>query len=359
MTEAGVAELRKPIILSVLLVFGSWFGDPRAAAQLPDTIIRIDGEPLPSPAALPYFNARQCAEPDTTLYDLQIAQGGSPAPQVYLWAGQQNAGCERAENRIDPLALCRQIEGNPRNVAADGAVTNLSLLDLVDTGIVDCENRALEGLPFSIYAFRDADPEGRDIDPSDYGVASFVVDVTPPQALELTSSAEQTGPAFSISWLTPIDASSIFQYRVYASATDDPEAARTAGAVAIAAQYARSATVEATSLGLMLGEEVYLYVSAVDHAAVPVGDGNEGPLSTATTGIAGTPPDGCNENDGGCPDGGLDAGVDGGDTPSGGGASSGCAVAQRSPVPPAAWLVALLLLLAWARRRRGCHCSAD
>ena len=42
-------------------------------------------------------------------------------------------------------------------------MTDLSLQALVDTGIFDCENTALEGRTFWIYSFRDEDPGGNDV----------------------------------------------------------------------------------------------------------------------------------------------------------------------------------------------------
>jgi hypothetical protein len=329
-------------VLRTLMV-AAWVSlvSTNAAAQLSDTIIRIDGEDLPSPAAVPYFNAQHCADPEVTLYDLAILEVGSPATQVYLWAGVENAGCEQAANRTDLTGLCGEVLGNPYTVSSTGTVADLSLGNLVNSGVVDCDNTALEGVPSWLYAFRNSDPGSSDIESDRYGIASFVVDVTAPRELVLTSAAEQTGLVFTISWETPIDSPSIAQYNLYANDTDDPEGAFAAGPVSTAGQNAVSIAISSDALSLDPDDEVYLYVSAVDNASAQPGDGNEGSLSNATKGVAENPPDG-----------GVDAGVDGSVPPDGGGGSGGCSVSTHSPAHAAASAIALLLLASFVRRYR-------
>ena len=48
----------------------------------------------------------------------------------------------------------------------------------------------------------------------------------------------------------------------------------------------KSFSVTSGELVFAPGEEIYLFVSAVDEAAVTIGNGNEGPLSDSTLGIA-------------------------------------------------------------------------
>ena len=57
-------------------------------------------------------------------------------------------------------------------------VFDLTLQELVDTGIVDCNNTAPQGQTYEIYSFRDEDPGGNDVALEGYGVAPFKV-VTP------------------------------------------------------------------------------------------------------------------------------------------------------------------------------------
>ena len=106
------------------------------------------------------------------------------------------------------------------------------------------------------------------------------------EELDITSSAVQEGSTFNVGWSTPTDSQSIAQYNLYASTTDDAAAAEAGGVRATAGQNAKSVSVSASALGMDEGDEIYLFVSAVDFAAVNVGDGNEGPLSVSTLGIA-------------------------------------------------------------------------
>jgi hypothetical protein len=270
---------------------------PGLAQDQADAITQINGESLTTDVATVYFNAENCADASNTLYDLTLVNGAG-VTQAYLWAGIENAGCERETNRTDQTLRCRPLSGNPQVVGDNATISDLTLQGLVDTGVVDCENTALEGQPFTIYAFRNEDPGGNDVAADGYGVAPFRVDVTPPMQLSITSALEQEGSSFNISWNTPTDSQSIAQYRLYSADVDDPEAATFANVTA--GQNARSLSVSAGQLGLETGEEIYLFVSAVDFAAVTVGNGNEGPLSESTLGIAAETTGFCDDPDVDC-----------------------------------------------------------
>ena len=92
----------------------------------------------------------------------------------------------------------------------------------------------------------------------------------------------------------------------------------------------------ANQLGLETGEEIYLFVTAVDFAAVTVGNGNEGPLSESTLGIAA-------ETQGFCDDPDVDC--------------SGCSVSPlmlpNGQPSSGLWLVGLLfaIVAVWRLRR--------
>jgi hypothetical protein len=336
----------------------AWLGStPAANAQLLDNISSIDGEHSVSNAALAFFNRAHCESPGETLFELTIAGPGEPVIQVYLWMGIQNANCEQGANRTDLAGRCSEVSGNPHTVATGSVVRGLSLQDLIDTpeAIVDCGNTALQGVPYEIFVFRNEDPGSKDLAAESYGIAPFVVDVTPPDALETTSAPEQEGTVFTISWTTPTDASSMAQYNLYVSEVDVPEVAVAGGIVATASRNAKSISVSAVQLGLAEDEQSYLFVSAVDEAAITAGDGNEGPLSTPTKAVARANEDACADLDGGCPDGGIDAGVDAGDPPETGGGSGGCSASRAHAWQPAMTLLAVLLGLAWRRRT---YCGA-
>jgi hypothetical protein len=255
---------------------------PAALAQETqlDAITRINGEVPTTDAATIYFNAENCADAANTVYDVTLVNGDG-VTQIYMWAGVQNGECQLNDKRTDLQLLCRPMaSSNPRTVGDNATVFDLTLQELVDTGVVDCNNAALEGQPYEIYSFRDEDPGGTDVLPDGYGVASFRVDVTPPDQLVITSDLAPTGSTFTISWTTPADSNSIAQYKLYEGDTADASAATDTEVTAD--QNAKSISVSATALGLLPGETTYLFVSAVDIAAMRIGDGNEGELSEAT-----------------------------------------------------------------------------
>ena len=150
---------------------------PAALAQttMVDAITQINGEDPTSSAATVYFNAENCADAAFTLYDLTLANGDG-VTQVYMWAGVQNGNCNENAKRTDQQLLCRPMaSSNPRTVGDNATVFDLTLQELVDTGVVDCT--ALEGQPYEIYSFRNEHPGGTDVLPDGYGVAQFKVGV--------------------------------------------------------------------------------------------------------------------------------------------------------------------------------------
>jgi hypothetical protein len=255
---------------------------PAALAQETqlDAITSINGEVPTTDAATIYFNAENCADAANTVYDVTLVNGDG-VTKIYMWAGVQNGQCQLNDKRTDLQLLCRPMaSSNPRTVGDNATVFDLTLQELADTGVVDCNNTALEGQPYEIYSFRNEDPGGTDVLPEGYGVAAFWVDVTPPEQLVITSNAAPTGSTFTISWNTPADSNSIAEYKLYEGDTADASAATDTGVTA--GQNSKSISVSAGELGLLPGETTYLFVSAVDIAAMRIGDGNEGELSEAT-----------------------------------------------------------------------------
>jgi len=245
-----------------------------------DAITKINGEVPTTDAATIYFNAENCADAANTVYDVTLVNGDG-VTQIYMWAGVQNGQCQLNDKRTDLQLLCRPMaSSNPRTVGDNATVFDLTLQELADTGVVDCSNTALEGQPYEIYSFRNEDPGGTDVLPEGYGVAAFRVDVTPPEQLVITSDPAPTGSTFTISWNTPADSNSIAEYKLYEGDTADASAATDTGVTA--GQNSKSISVSAGELGLLPGETTYLFVSAVDIAAMRIGDGNEGELSEAT-----------------------------------------------------------------------------
>jgi len=144
-----------------------------AGDQEQDAITCINGEAPTIDAGTIYFNAENCADAANTVYDVTLANPDG-VTQIYMWVGVQNGECQLNDKRTDLQLLCRPMaSSNPRTVGDNATVFDLTLQELVDTGIVDCT--ALEGQHYEIYSFRNEDPGGTDVLPAGYGVAPFKV----------------------------------------------------------------------------------------------------------------------------------------------------------------------------------------
>ncbi|MBW1757774.1 MAG: hypothetical protein JRJ80_16605 [Deltaproteobacteria bacterium] len=231
-------------------------------AQPPDRISSINGGPILGPLA--YFNAAHCADPANTVYDLAIVAGGF-VRRAYVWVGAEPANCHLGERRTNTPDACVALPGNPLAIdERSRVIEGLSLQDLIDTGVVDCENSATDGELFQFYSFRSEAPGSGDVDVNRYKVADFVVDVVPPEQLVITSPLEQTGLDFVIEWETPSDVESISFFGLYASNREDPSAAVANGLVDTAPSTNLSASIRVEQLDLVRGDEVLLYVAAID-----------------------------------------------------------------------------------------------
>jgi hypothetical protein len=109
-------------------------------AQEQDAITCINGEAPTTDAGTIYFNAENCANAANTVYDVTLANAGG-VTRIYMWVGVQNGDCQLNDNRTDLQLLCRPMaSSNPRTVGTVGdnaTVFDLTLQELVDTGIVD------------------------------------------------------------------------------------------------------------------------------------------------------------------------------------------------------------------------------
>ena len=321
------------LFLSTLLAAISALAPAAFAQEIQvDFITSIDGEDPTTDAATIYFNAENCANPAGVFYDVTLFNGDS-VTSAYMWAGIQNGGCEDEANRMNTSERCRVLASSPRTVGDNATVSDLTLQELIDTTIVDCANSALEGQPYEIYSFRNEAPGAETVPPAGYGIASFVVDVVPPDELTITSGAEQVGSTFTVSWEAPTDSNSIAQYKLYRSDDPDPSTATDTGVTA--GQNAKSVSVSASALELGIGDSTFLFVSAVDFAAMRVGNGNEGPVSEATMVTAA-------ETGGFCDDPSVDC--------------SGCSVSPmmlaNGQPSSGAWLFGLLFAIVCGRRLR-------
>ncbi len=229
-----------------------------------------------------FFNASHCNDIANTDYILTLTNFDGVI-EAFLWAGGQQDNCQRSENRNDNVPpICAPLaDSQSRVVIEDGNIPNLPLQELLDTGVVSCENGATTGQAYELYAFRNTAPGTTDVTGDGYGVAAFKIDVVPPQQLTMTNEPELEGSSFTLKWNSPADDENVPQYRVYRSDTGNPEDAG-ATPIATTGQGSNDINISAESLNLEEGQETFLLVSAVDNAATNVGDGNEGPLSEPT-----------------------------------------------------------------------------
>ncbi|MDH3844182.1 MAG: hypothetical protein OES69_09610, partial [Myxococcales bacterium] len=208
--------------------------------------------------------------PETTTFEIRLQQSTALGTDVFLWVGGENAGCERPENRNETMGTCGQVEGSPFQLGTDfpGQIS-LTLQALLDaragtTELVLCETSGLSGTPYEIFAFRQA-PGSDLVDPSNYGISTFTIDVQPPNQ-PIVDTAPQRQFNFNITWSDPNPVDKIQLWSFWFSSTDDPA---TATQLSITAPLSeRSQTISATTLGLGPGESGFVFVNAFDQAFV-------------------------------------------------------------------------------------------
>lgn len=80
-----------------------------------------------------------------------------------VWVGAEPANCHLGERRTNTPDACVALPGNPLAIdERSRVIEGLSLRDLVDTGVVDCENSATDGELFQFYSFRSEAPGSGD-----------------------------------------------------------------------------------------------------------------------------------------------------------------------------------------------------
>ena len=220
------------------------------------------------------------ADPSEVSFEIRLDQTNA-VDDVYLWIGKAGAKCEVLEERNATAQLCAEIAGNPRSVGSNFTISGLVLQDLLNaqsggTPIASCESSGLTGTNYQIFVFREA-PAGL-VDPSQYGIAQFYIDVQAP-APPLVNTSPQRQAEFTVSWSTPDPPDLIAAWQLWVSDTDDPESAMALDIVDTAPD-ATSLSVGSSQLGLSNGDSAFLYVKAYDDAYVSdrLG-GNEGELS--------------------------------------------------------------------------------
>ena len=155
-----------------------------------DSVTRINDE-LISGVATTYFNAEHCADPSSTGFDLAHSDRAG-ATQAFIWVGLgDNPGCQDQANRGDDTLRCRPLAANPKQLGNNTTVFDITLQELIDSELVDCENTALTGAPYRLYAFRNQAPGDTDVPTDGYGTAPITVDVVPPAELSITSALER------------------------------------------------------------------------------------------------------------------------------------------------------------------------
>lgn len=219
--------------------------------------------------------------PEDTPFEIRLDQSNRIS-EVILWIGTAGAECNREAQRETIAAVCAPIRNaDPIPVATDFLVTGLFLQDLLDpsTGeenpIATCDSSGLQGTEYRIFVFREA-PAG-EVAPEQYGIASFRIDVAPPNA-PVVNTSPQSQTNFQITWADPNPVDLIQFWSFYSSSENDPTTAEPLGITAPLS--ARSQTISSQALGLAEGETAYIFVNAFDQAFVSdATDANEGELS--------------------------------------------------------------------------------
>jgi MYXO-CTERM domain-containing protein len=236
------------------------------------------------------------------------------------------------------MGICAELSGNPRSVGSNFLVGDLTLQDLLDaraggTEIVTCDSSGLTGTPYEIFGFRNNDPGSGDIEATAYGIAEFYIDVEAPNPPRINTDPQRQA-TFNITWGDPDPPDLIQRWSFLFSDTDDPTAAAPLGITASLNE--RSQTISAQTLGLGAGESGYVFMTVFDQAFVSneLG-GNESAVSEGVmvTNVAVT---------GFCD------------------ATGECSSCSASPMSLAstngpsqiAWVLGLLLLVAYVVRRR-------
>lgn len=315
--------MQRPL-LSLILVSGPLLCfASTSSAQLLDAISSIDGATFVDDAQTRYFNRRHCGlsgtggtggtggaagiggaggvagqggeagaggaggvtsavlkSPDETPFEIRLDQSASTS-EVILWIGAAGANCQQVQQREVTAGVCAQIKnGEPQPVGNNFQITNLLLQDLLDanagdTPIATCDSSGLQGTEYQIFVFRGA-PSG-EVDPANYGVALFRIDVDAPAA-PVVNTSPQRQTSFQISWAEP-DPPDLIQFWNFYSSPNN--AASTAQPLGITAELsARSATISAQAMNLAEGETAYIFMNAFDQAFVSdASDANEGELS--------------------------------------------------------------------------------
>lgn len=330
----SIEGMRTPFVCLFSLAAGLLAMPSASSAQLLDAISSINGEVFVDDAQTRYFNAQNCGldaaggsggtggvsgqggtggqggvggqggfggqggaagqggggglagavlkSPDETTFQIRLDQSNPPS-QVFLWVGTQQAGCEQVANRNETMGICGELSGNPRSVGTDFLVSDLTLQDLLDATsggdpIVTCES-GLRGTPYEIFVFRDTAPGATDVDPGNYGVAPFTVDVEPPNPPRINTGSQRQA-SFNITWDDPDPADDIQLWSFWFSQTNDPA---TATELDLTSELsARSRSISASRLGLADGETGYIFMTAFDQAFVTDSmGGNESDLSAS------------------------------------------------------------------------------
>lgn len=320
--------MKRPL-LSLISVAGALLCfTSTSSAQLLDAISSIDGDVFVDDAQTRYFNRRHCGvsgtggsggtggvagvggaggmggqggtgavggggaggaagaaafalkSPEDTPFEIRLDQSNT-SDEVILWIGTAGAECNREAQREVTAAVCAPIrDADPIPVATDFLVTGLFLQDLLDpsTGgnpIATCDSSGLQGTEYKIFVFRAA-PAG-EVAADQYGIASFRIDVAPPNA-PVVNTSPQRQTNFQITWADPNPVDLIQFWSFYSSSENDPTTAEPLGITAPLS--ARSQTISFQALGLAEGETAYVFMSGFDQAFVSdATDANESKLS--------------------------------------------------------------------------------
>ncbi|MGB5833214.1 MAG: hypothetical protein WBG92_14640, partial [Thiohalocapsa sp.] len=218
------------------------------------------------------FSTVQKEDPATTTFQLQLQDQGIQE-SAWLWVGVDGANCNESDIRVETRGDCGEIAGNPRVIANDRIIGDLTLQDLLDaqsgtTDIVSCESSGLTGTLYQIFAFRIA-PGSQTVGPENFGVAPFYIDVENPNTPQVDTTPQRQS-SFTIRWSEPDPPDNFLQaWGAYFSETATPPTdPKSPGPIRTVNQGSRDITISAADVGLGPGETGYFFITAFDQAFV-------------------------------------------------------------------------------------------
>ncbi len=195
---------------------------------------------------------------------------------VDVWMVTDSTDCSTTDARNPDTGTCVHVGAADVDSTDSSFDVQLANIDAAATTAI-CTSTARTGVTVRLFAFATGNVEDRGDVGSDWGQVSVIVDPTGPVAPELDSTTAAGDNEVSISWSRVSDMNEV--YRIYSGGPcgtgiggGDGGTGGTDGLTLVkeTSTGTSSTTVNPENLGLATGEDIEIYVVAVDQA------GNEG-----------------------------------------------------------------------------------